>query len=261
MKLRCLLLRRKAMTNLDRHIRKRRHHFTNKAPSSQSYGFSSSHVRMWELDHKESWAPRNWYFWTVVLEKTFESPLDFKKTQWVRPKGDQSWIFIGRTDAEAEFLVLWPPDVKSQLIRKDPDAGKDWRQRRRGRQMMGWLDGITNSMDMSEQTLGDGWRIGKPSVLQRLQGWTRLSNWATTYHMCQEPLWEIPPMTRSWGEDLTLKAIQDTRNPPGWPRPLPHPVSSPLFCCCSCSPCCRFLCCLLRALLLLFHWIKTNLKP
>ena len=122
---RCLLLGRKAMTNLDSVIKKQRHHFTDKGPSSQSYGFSSGHVWMWELDHEEGWVPKNWCFWTVVLEKTLESPLDYKEIQPVHPKGNQSWIFIGRTDAEAP--ILWPPDVKNWLIRKVPDAVKDWR--------------------------------------------------------------------------------------------------------------------------------------
>ena len=110
------------------HIQKQRHHFANKGSSSQGYGFSSGHVWMWELDYKESWAPKNWWFWTVMLEKTLESPLDCKEIQPVHPKGDQSWIFIGRTDPEAETPILWPPDVKNWLIGKDPDAGKDWRQ-------------------------------------------------------------------------------------------------------------------------------------
>ena len=104
---------------------------------------------MWELDYKESWAPKNWCFWTVVLEKTLESPLDCKEIQSIHPKGDQSWIFIGRTDVEAETPILWPPDAKSWLIWKDPYAGRDWGRRRRGRQRMRWLDGTTNSMDMS----------------------------------------------------------------------------------------------------------------
>ena len=108
------------------HIKKQRHYFADKGPSSQSYRFSSSHVWIWELDHKKSWVPKNWCFWTMVLEKTVESPLDCKEIQPVHPKGNQSWMFMGRTDAEAEALT--PPDVKSQLIRKDPDAGKDWRQ-------------------------------------------------------------------------------------------------------------------------------------
>ena len=98
---------------------------------------------MWELDYKESWAPKNWCFWTVVLEKTLKSPLDCKEIQQVHPKRNQSWIFIGRTDieAEAEASILWPPDVKSWLIGKDPDAGKDWGQEEKGKsedEMVGW---------------------------------------------------------------------------------------------------------------------------
>ena len=131
------------------HIEKQRHYFANKGPYSQSYGFSSSHVWMWELDCEESWAPKKWCFWTVVLEKTLESPLDCKEIQPVNPKGNQSWIFTGRTDAEAEILRHWPPDVKNWLIGKDPDAGKGWSRRRRGWQRMRCLDGITDSIDMS----------------------------------------------------------------------------------------------------------------
>ena len=110
------------------HIQKQRHYFADKGQSSQSYGFSSSHVWMWELDYKESWVLKNECFWTVVLEKTLESPLDCKEIQPVNSKGNQSWLFIGRTDAEAETPILWPPDVKIWLIWKDPDAGKDWGQ-------------------------------------------------------------------------------------------------------------------------------------
>ena len=107
------------------HIKKQRHYFANKCLSSQGYGFSSGHVWMWEVDYKESWVLKNWCFWTVVLEKTLESPLDYKDIQPVHSKGDQPWVFIGRTDAEAETPILWPPDVKSWLIWKDPDAGND----------------------------------------------------------------------------------------------------------------------------------------
>ena len=107
------------------HIKKQRYYFDNKDPPSQSYGFSSSHVWIWELDCTESWAPKNWCFWTVVLEKTLESPLDCKEIQPVHFKGNQSWIFIGRTDVEAETPILLPPDVKNWLIWKDPDAGED----------------------------------------------------------------------------------------------------------------------------------------
>ena len=122
-------------------IKNQRHYFANKDPSSQSYGFSSSHVQMWGLDHKEGWAPKNWCFWTVLLEKTLDSPLDWKEIKLVNPKGNQSWIFTGRTDAEAETPIFWPPDAKGWLIRKDPDAGKDWRQEEKGMtedEMVGW---------------------------------------------------------------------------------------------------------------------------
>ena len=135
---RCLLLGRKVMNNLDKHIKKQRHYFVNKGPSSQGYGFSSGHVWMWELDYKESWTPKNWRFWTVVLENTLES---CKEIQPVHPKGDQSWVFIGRTDAEAETPILWPPHVKNWLIWKDIDAWKDWGQEEKGMaedEMVGW---------------------------------------------------------------------------------------------------------------------------
>ena len=121
---------------------------TRKGLQSQSYGFSSSHVWMWELDGKESWAPKNWCFWTVVLEKTLESPLDCKETQPVHPKGNQSWIFVGRTDAEAETAIVYPPESKNWLIGSDPDAGKDWRWEKEG-PTGDEMDGITNLLDMS----------------------------------------------------------------------------------------------------------------
>ena len=123
------------------HIKKKRHYFVNKGLSSQGCGFSSNHVWMWELDYKESWALKHWCFWTVVLEKTLESPLYCKEIQPVHPKGNQSWVFIGRTDAEAVTPILWPLDAKSWLIRKDPDAGRDWRQEMKGTtedEMVGW---------------------------------------------------------------------------------------------------------------------------
>ena len=129
------------MTNLESMLKKRDNYFVDKGPSSQGYGFSSSHVRMWELDYKESWVPKNWCFWTVVLEKTLESLLDCKEIQPVHPKGNQSWIFTARTDAEAETPILWPPHVKSWLIGKDPDAGRDWGQEEKGMtedEMAGW---------------------------------------------------------------------------------------------------------------------------
>ena len=136
--------------NPRQHIRKQRHYFTDRTPYSQSYGFSGSHIWIWKLDYKESWAPKSWCFWTVLLEKTHESPLDCKEIQPVHPKGNQSWIFIGRTDVEAETPVLWPPDAKNWLIGKYPDAGnwKDWRQEEKRiteDEMVGWhhwLDGL-----------------------------------------------------------------------------------------------------------------------
>ena len=118
-----------------------RHYFVNKVPSSQGYGFPSGHVWMCDLDYTESWMPKNWCFWTVVLEKTLESPLDCKEIQPVHPKRDQSWVLIGRTDVEAETPIFWPPDMKNWLIWKDPDAGKDWRQEEKGTiedKMVGW---------------------------------------------------------------------------------------------------------------------------
>ena len=129
------------------HIKKQRHYFANKGLSSQSCGFSNSCVWLWELDCEESWAPRNWCFWTVVLEKTLESPLECKEIQPVHPKGNSSWIVIGTTDVEAETPILWPPDAKNWLIWKDPDAGKDWRQEEKGTEttedeMVGWHHGL-----------------------------------------------------------------------------------------------------------------------
>ena len=130
------------------HIKKQRCYIADKGPYSQSYGFSSSHVWMWDLDYKESWALKNWCFWTVVLEKTLESLLDCKEIQPANPKENQSWILTGKADVEAETTILWPPDSKNWLIAKDPDARKDWRQEDRRWQRMRWLDGITNLIDM-----------------------------------------------------------------------------------------------------------------
>ena len=160
-------------------IKKQRHHFADRGVYSQSYVFSSSHVWMWELDHKEGWVMKNWYFQIVVLEKTLESSLDSKVIKPVNSKGNQPWMLIGRTDAEAP--ILWPPDVKSQLVGKDPDAGKDWRQEEKGQQRMRWFDDITDSMDMSLSKLQEivkdrkGWLVYGVA-----KSWTQLIDWATT---------------------------------------------------------------------------------
>ena len=141
------------------YIKKQRCYFVNKGPSSQGYDFSSSHVWMWELDYKESWAQKNWCFWTMVLEKTLENPLDCKEIQPVHPKGDQSWMFIGRTDVEAETPILWPHDVKSWLTGKDPDAGKDWRQEEKGTtedEMVGWHHQLSGHEFGETPGVGDG---------------------------------------------------------------------------------------------------------
>ena len=165
------------------HIKKQRCHFTAKDPYSQSYGFSSSHVWMWKLDHKEGWVLKNWCCWTVVLEKTLESPLDCKEIKPVSPKWNQPWIFIGGTDAEAEAPVLWLPNAKNQLIEKDSDAGKDCKQGRRGWQRTRWLDGITNSTDMSlskHQEMVKNREAWQVTVDRVTKSQTWLSDWTTT---------------------------------------------------------------------------------
>ena len=137
------------MTNLDCALKSRDTTLPTKVHMVKAMVFSSSHVWMWQSDHKEGWAPKNWCFQIVVLEKTPESPLYFKETKSVNTKGNQPWIFIGGTDAEAEAPILWPLDMKSRLTAKDPDAGKDWGQEEKVQQRMRWLDSITDSMDMN----------------------------------------------------------------------------------------------------------------
>ena len=172
-----LLLGRKVMTNLNS-IFKSRDYFANK-------GFSSGHLWMWELDCEESWVPKNWCFWTVVLEKTLENPLDFKEIQPLYPKGDQSWVFIGTTDAEAETPILWPPHANSWLIGKDPDAGRAWGQEEKGTtedEMVGWHHRLSAHEFLSElrELVMDreAWRAAIHGVTKsqtRLSDWTELS--------------------------------------------------------------------------------------
>ena len=168
------------------HIKKQRHYFANKGPSSLGYGFSSGHVWMWELDCEETWEPKNWCFWIVVLEKTLDSPLDCKEIQTVHPKGDQSWVFIGRTDAEAEAPILWPPHVKSWLTGKDPDAGRDWEQEEKGMtedEMAGWHHWLrctwvwvnSRSWWWTGRACCDSWGRKELDMTERLN-WTELNN-------------------------------------------------------------------------------------
>ena len=168
---------KKSYDKTRQHIKKQRHYFVDKVPSSQSYGFSSSHVCIWELDHKEGRVLKNWCFWTMVLEKTLESLLDSQGIKPVNPKGNQLWTFIGRTDAEAEAPVLWPPDSNSWLTGKDPNAGKDWRQEEE--RVTGWDGWMTSPSQWAWVWANSGrwWRTGKPGMLQEPQSIGH--NWVT----------------------------------------------------------------------------------
>ena len=161
------------------HVKKQKCHFANKSQYGHSYGSFSSHVLMWELDHKDDWAPKDWCFWTV-LEKTLESPLDCKEIKPVHLKGNQVWIFIGRTDAETEAPILWPPDVKNWLIWKDPDAGKDWRQEEKGmtEDEMVWM-ASPMWWTWVWVNFGSWWWTGKPGELLSMGSWRVTHKWAT----------------------------------------------------------------------------------
>ena len=191
------------------HIKKQRHYFANKGLSSQGYGFSSSHVWMWELDYKESWAPKNWCFWLVVLKKTLDSPLDSQEIQPVHPKGNQSWLFIGSIDAEAETPIFWSldelnwTDAKNRLIGKDPDAGKDWKQEEKGTAEDGrtaWLTRWTWVWTSS----GSWWWTGKPGMLHPM-GLHRVGHdWASDLR---------------WSHQETPWRHSDCHNLGGWCHP------------------------------------------
>ena len=179
--------------------KKQRHYFANKGLSTQSYDFSSSHVEMWELDHKESWVPKNWCFWTVVLEKTLESPLDCKEIKPVNPKGNQSWIFIGRTDAEAKAPILWPLMRRTDSFEKTLMLGKIEGRRRRGWRRMRWLDGITDLMHISLSKLQklvmerEAWHaavhaVTKSDMTKQLH-WTELTIWYTLPVIATQGFW------------------------------------------------------------------------
>ena len=200
---RLLLLERKDMINLDSMLKSRGITLLTKVCVVKAMVFFSSHVWMWEQDHKEGWMPKNWCFWALVWEKTLEGPLDCKEIQPVNTKGNQSWIFIGNTDAEAEVLILWPwraMDAKSQLIRKDPDAGKDWGQEKKGE--TGWLDGITDSVDMSLSKLWEmvrnreAWHAAVHGIAKSR---TQLSEGTTTINRSGLPGWLAWKISRTEG--------------------------------------------------------------
>ena len=219
------------MTNLDS-ILKSRDITLPKDLSGQGYDFSSSHVWMWELDNKESWALKNWCFWTVVLENTLESPLDCKEIQLFHPKGDQSWVFIGRTDAKAETPIPWPPDGKNWLIGKDPDSGKDWSQEEKGMtedEMFGWHHRLDGHEFEQASGVGDGqgslaccspWGCKKSDTTEWLN-WTQLSCHLNKWHVLPPlfslhtlPVFKMSPLWRLIQVHLSQGAL------PGWVQSL-----------------------------------------
>ena len=202
-----LLLRRKVMTKLVM-TKKQRHYSANEGPSSQISGFSRGHVWMWVLDYKESWVPKNWCFWTVVLT-TLKSPLDSKEIQPVHPEGNQSWIIIRSTDAEAETPVLWPPDAKNWLTGKDPDAGKDWRQEEKGAtedEMVGWNHGLNGHEFERAPGVGDG--QGSPVCCS---SWgCKESDWATELN------WTVVLIGEGNGTPLQYSCLENPMDGGAW---------------------------------------------
>ena len=196
------------------HIKKHRHYFADKGPSSQSYSFSSSHVWMWELDYKQSWVPKNWCFWTVVLEKTLESPLDCKEIKPVHPKGNQPLTFIGRTDAKVETPIFWPPDGKSGLIGQDTDAGQDWSQQEKGK-IEDEVVGRQHQFDghESEQALGVSDGQGSAAVhgvtksRTQLSGWTEEVKASIRTQNCLSPLKTHSAPLDQFSSDLDLISL------------------------------------------------------
>ena len=202
-------------------IKKQRSYFANKCSCSQGYGFSNSHVWMWELDYRESWVLKNWCFWTVVLEKTLESPLDCKEIQPVHPKGDQSWVIIGRSDVEAETAIFWPSDVKSWLIGKDPVAGKDWGQEKGTieDEMVGWHHwlnghefGWAPGVGVGQGGLACCSSLGREEsdTIERLE-WTEYQSFWNSYKSLQRKEYpqihyiRPPPLTQKPDKDTTQK--------------------------------------------------------
>ena len=175
------------------HIKKQRHYFANKGPSIKVSGFSSSHVWMWELNYKESWMPKNWYSWTMVLEKTLESPLDCKEIQPVHPKGDQSWVFLGRIDVEPETpLATWCGELTRLKI---PWCWERLKARgEEGWQRIRYLDGITNSMEMSLSKLWELWWTGRPGMLKSMELQRVGHDWATELIACWTFKWQYRPL-------------------------------------------------------------------
>ena len=209
------------------HIKKQRHYCANKGLSRQSYGFTSSHVCLWELDYKKSWNPKNWCFWTADLEKTLESPLDCKEFQRVHPKGNHSWLFTGKTDTEAEAQIFWPPDAKNWLLGKDLDAGKDWRQEEKGTpedEMVGWhhwfdghefeqAPGVGDGQESLEYCSPWGCRVGND--------WVTELNWSIRFSI--HIVMQLLSLSISWIFHLPKLKLWTPLKPTSHSLPTPDP--------------------------------------